>query len=171
MRVTIQITKCLLLLGVLAFTLAWPVRGVAQSFEMGGFAGYSRLDLPNFPQNTVSAGARMDFPFIHFVKLEVEGAYDFFIPQVEFSTVGSTAVVTVSQVGGPRINAGLKFQSRGGSYFFFPERRRRFSPAGSRGARFEWGSDLQHQRHDRCERDLLSGRRSEFFCRTDRAEV
>lgn len=119
MRVTVQNTKCLLLIGILFFGLARPVRSVAQHFELGGFVGYSRLDLPNFPQNTVSAGARMDFPFIHFVKLEVEGAYDFLIPQIDFSTVGNTPIVTVSQVGGPRINAGLKFQSHGGSYFFF----------------------------------------------------
>lgn len=108
-----------LLIVALFVLIALPLPALAQHFEAGAFVGYSRLDLPNFPQNTVSLGGRMDFPFIHFVKLEVEGAYDFRIPQITFSSVGVTPIVTLNQVGGPRVNGGLKFQSHGGSYFFF----------------------------------------------------
>jgi len=92
---------------------------LAQSFEIGAFGGYSRLDVPNFLQNTASVGARMDLPFVSFVRFEIEGAYDFRIPQVTFTTMGVLPAVTVNQVGGPRVNGGLKFQTHGGSYFLF----------------------------------------------------
>jgi hypothetical protein len=109
----------LLVLATSFLLIASSTPALGQSFEIGAFGGYSRMDVPNFPENTASVGARMDLPFVSFVKFEIEGAYDFRIPQVTFTTVGILPAVTVNQVGGPRINGGLKFQTHGGSYFFF----------------------------------------------------
>lgn len=92
---------------------------LAQHFEMGAFVGYAHLDAPDLPQNTVALGGRIDFPFISFVKFEVEGGYDFPIPDISVSSAGNAVVVTTKEVSGWRANGGLKFQTHGGSYFFF----------------------------------------------------
>ena len=98
-------------------TLAAPA--VAQHFEASAFVGYAHLDVPNLPENTVSLGGRLDFPFIRFIKLEFEGGYDFPIPEINISSAGNVAVVSTQQISGWRANGGLKFQTHGGSYFFF----------------------------------------------------
>lgn len=91
----------------------------AQHFEASAFVGYAHLDAPNLPQNTVALGGRVDLPFYRFMKFEVEGGYDFPIPEISISTAGNVAITTTKEISGWRANGGLKFQSHGGSYFFF----------------------------------------------------
>lgn len=102
-----------------ALWLAITAPALAQHFEAGAFVGYAHLDAPNLPENTVALGGRVDFPFIHFVKFEVEGGYDFPIPAIDISTAGNVAIATTKEISGWRANGGLKFQTHGGSYFLF----------------------------------------------------
>jgi len=91
----------------------------SQHVEIGGFANYSRQHIPDEPRNLFGFGARADFNIIRILQFEMEMAYD---PQhASFQIVQQPATVTVntSKLGVLHGNAGLKLQSRGGSFFAF----------------------------------------------------
>jgi len=114
-----RMTRLVLPLVMLWAVISTAVPAVAQHFEAGAFVGYAHLDVPNLPQNTVALGGRVDLPFYRFIKFEVEGGYDFPIPDIAISSAGNVAITTTKEISGWRMNGGLKFQSHGGSYFFF----------------------------------------------------
>ena len=94
--------------------------GFAQNVEIGGFASYGNFDLQRFPSSAVGVGGRLDINLFPYVALEGEGSYDFKHPRVEIVGNGAGSFdVTSLRLGIVHGNGGLKFQTKGGSYFLF----------------------------------------------------
>src|SRR5580765_8464455 len=91
----------------------------AQHLEIGGFASYGNFDVPRFPDTAVGVGGRLDINITPWLALEGEGSYDFKHPGFEIVSNGATVDVTTLRLGIVHGNGGLKFQLKGGSYFFF----------------------------------------------------
>jgi hypothetical protein len=91
----------------------------AQHLEVGGFASYGNFDVPRFPDTAVGVGGRLDINITPWLALEGEGSYDFKHPGFEIVSNGATVDVTTLRLGIVHGNGGLKFQLKGGSYFFF----------------------------------------------------
>jgi hypothetical protein len=96
-----------------------PTLVVAQHVEIGVFGNYSRQDLPNAAQNLFGLGGRADLNVSRIIQLEAEAAYDFKYPHVVVSTLPNTAIINTTKLGVLHANAGLKFQTPGGSFFGF----------------------------------------------------
>lgn len=96
------------------------VPGRAQHLEIGGFASYGDFDVPRFPSTAVGVGGRLDINLNSYIVLEGEGSYDFKHPRVEIVVTGTnTADINTLRLGAVHGNGGIKFQLKGGSYFFF----------------------------------------------------
>jgi hypothetical protein len=96
-----------------------PTLAAAQHVELGVFANYNYINDSPAANNLVGVGGRADINLVRILQLELEMAYDFKYPHVN-SAQGTNAVVfTTTQLGILHANAGLKVQSRGGSFFGF----------------------------------------------------
>jgi hypothetical protein len=105
-------------LSILLFML-FPILASAQHVELGVFGNYSRVDESPAGQNLVGLGGRADINLARILQLELEMAYDFKYPHVQTTQGASAVVFNTTQLGVIHANAGLKLQSRGGSFFAF----------------------------------------------------
>jgi len=109
-----KLLRIWLLLSILLSATAF-----AQHVELGVFANYSHIDQPNTVSNLVGVGGRADFNLVRILQLELESAYDFKYPHVTSIQQQNGIIVDVSKLGILHANAGLKVQTRGGSFFAF----------------------------------------------------
>lgn len=91
----------------------------AQHVELGAFGSYEDTNVPTFPQNSFGLGGRLDVNLHPLLQAEFEMAYDFKNAGFNLTQVAASAVLTESKLGVLHGNAGLKLQSRGGSFFVF----------------------------------------------------
>lgn len=91
----------------------------AQHIEIGGFGDYENVSVPTFPQNAFGLGGRVDVHMLHFLYAELETAYDFKHANFVLVRSGASAILTSSKLGVLHANAGVKLQTRGGSFFLF----------------------------------------------------
>jgi hypothetical protein len=91
----------------------------AQHLELGAFASYEDTNVATFPQNAFGVGGRLDVNIHSLLQAEFEMAYDFKHAGFALTQAGASAVLTESKLGILHGNAGLKLQSRGGSFFVF----------------------------------------------------
>ena len=108
--------RSLLCLALLS-SLALEVHG--QHVEVGGFGDYENSDVPTFPQNAFGLGGRLDINIHRFLQTEFEMAYDVKHAQFVLAQSAASAVLTTSKLGIVHANAGIKLQTRGGSFFLF----------------------------------------------------
>jgi hypothetical protein len=101
---------------------SFPGGVFAQHVELGGFGSYesySQARQAQFPDHGFGLGGRIDFNFMRILQLEFETGYDFKHPTFSATSTTTGAILTNSKLGVLHANAGLKFQSPGGSFFFF----------------------------------------------------
>jgi len=103
----------------LATSVLAPMLAAAQHIELGVFANYDRQDQPHVAQQLFGVGARADVNLVRILQLEVEMAYDFKYPHFEATQQTDVVTLTSNKLGILHANAGLKLQTRGGSFFLF----------------------------------------------------
>jgi hypothetical protein len=95
------------------------VPAFAQHVELGGFASYENFDVSPFPNAAVGIGGRFDFKVIRYLALEGELSYDLKHPSVQIISATTGVSVTQFRLGILHGNAGLRLQTKSGSYFLF----------------------------------------------------
>ena len=101
---------------------SFPGTVFAQHVELGGFGSYESYNQARqvqFPDHGFGLGGRINFNLHRYLQLEFESGYDFKHPKVSAASTTTGAILTNSKLGVVHANAGLKFQSPGGSFFFF----------------------------------------------------
>src|SRR5205809_5394031 len=121
MKKMMQMTRTLALIPALLFVLTNVLAGSAHArhVELGAFADYSNTNIATFPHNALGLGGRVDFNLHRLLQAEFETAYDFKYTSVVLATSSASAALTSSELGILHVNGGLKFQTRGGSFFLF----------------------------------------------------
>lgn len=105
---------------LLVFSIGLTGSSLAQRVELEAFGSYGSFDVSPFPNNAVGLGGRLDVNLTRHIALEGEGSWDFKHPRVTIAATGTgTFEVSSLRLGVAHGNGGLKFQSKGGSYFLF----------------------------------------------------
>src|SRR6266566_4475001 len=91
----------------------------AQHVEIGAFGDYENSSVATFPKNAFGAGARIDINLHRLVQAEFDTAYDVKHAEFVLAQSGASAVLSRSKLGILHLDAGLKVQTRGGSFFLF----------------------------------------------------
>lgn len=100
-------------------TLALGPSVWAQHVELGAFGSYTQPGIPTYAKNAFGAGVRANFNLLRILQIEVETSYDIRHSTFALSRESSSVTFVESKLGIIHANAGLKLQSRGGSYFVF----------------------------------------------------
>lgn len=105
---------------LLVFSIGLTGSSLAQRVELEAFGSYGSFDVSPFPNSAVGLGGRLDVNLTRHIALEGEGSWDFKHPRVTIAATGTgTFEVSSLRLGVAHGNGGLKFQSKGGSYFLF----------------------------------------------------